>query len=104
MINKEIGLTTLQLIQSTLPTQSEFDEDEEFSYDRLLQWLTHQVAFLIDHDFQRLIEALYRIDLPESTVAKTLSGDLANISNDLAKAILERQLQKAETRLKYKDW
>ncbi len=103
-MDKETGLTTLQLIQSALPTQSEFDERHEFSFDRLLDWLTIQVDYLIDHDYKHLVEALYRIDVPESTVTEILGGNVANVSRSLAQAILERQIKKAITRVKYRDW
>lgn len=102
-MDKETGLITLQLIQSTLSTQSEFDERGEFSFDRLLDWLTKQVDYLIDHDYKHLVDALYRIDVPESTVTQILEGNVANVSRRLAQAILERQMKKAVTRLKYKD-
>ena len=104
LMDKETGLITLQLIQSALPTQSEFDESNEFSFDRLLAWLTQQVDYLIDHDFKHLVDALYRIDVAESKVSEILNGDPTKISNNLAQAILERQMKKAETRMKYKDW
>lgn len=103
-MDKETGLTTLQLIQSVLPTQSEFDERDEFSFDRLLEWLTIQVDYLIDHDYKHLVDALYRIDVPESVVTQILSGDVTHVSKSLARAILERQMKKASTRIKYKDW
>lgn len=103
-MDKETGLITLQLIQSTLPTQSEFDEHQEFSFDRLLDWLTLQIDYLIDHDYKQLVETLYRIDVPESTVTEILGGNVSNVSVSLAQAILDRQMKKAETRIKYKNW
>ncbi|MDW3193874.1 MAG: hypothetical protein R8G66_15990 [Cytophagales bacterium] len=103
-MDKETGLITLQLIQSALPTQSDFDKGDEFSFDRLLDWLTQQIDHLIDYDYKHLVEALYRIDVPESKVAEILNGDVTNVSRNLAKAILERQMKKAATRIKYRDW
>lgn len=103
-MDKETGLITLQLIQSVLPTQSEFDKGKEFSFDRLLDWLTQQIDYLIDYDYKHLVDALYRIDVPESKVSEILNGDVANVSRYLAKAILERQMKKAVTRIKYRDW
>ena len=93
-MDKEIGLTTVQLIQSTLPTQSEFDEGEEFSFDRLHEWLTSQVAYLIDHDFKKLVESLYRIDVSENTVSNIMNGAPEELASQLASAILDRQLKK----------
>lgn len=103
-MDKETGLITLQLIQSTLPTQSEFDERNEFSFDRLLTWLTQQVDYLIDHDYKHLVEALYRIDVAESKVSEILNDNPSQVSENLARAILERQMKKAATRVKYKGW
>ena len=103
-MDKETGLITLQLIQLALPTQSDFDKGDEFSFDRLLDWLTQQIDHLIDCDYKHLVEALYRIDVPESKISEILNGDVSNVSRNLAKAILERQMKKAITRIKYRDW
>ncbi len=103
-MDKELALTTLQLIQLTLPTQSEFDESQEFNFDRLLDWLSAQVTHLIDHDYKQLMEALYRIDVSEQAVSEILNDDPSLVSRNLARAILERQLKKAATRIKYKGW
>lgn len=58
---------------------------------------------LIDKDFQSLIQLLYRIDVSEKKIRLYLNQkpnqDSANLIADL---IIERQLQKIETRKKFK--
>ena len=104
-MNQEIGKTTLQLIKRDLSPQRDFDEGEEMTFDRLLSWLITEIRYLLDHDFNALLNALYRIDLKETVVADLLEkGNPELISENLARAILERERKKAETRLKYKDW
>ncbi|MEM6831631.1 MAG: hypothetical protein AAF551_14065, partial [Bacteroidota bacterium] len=47
-------------------------EDNEKGFDWLEAYLTHQINDLLDHDFNRLLNALYRIDLPEAKVDELL--------------------------------
>jgi hypothetical protein len=81
-------------------------EDAEFadalSLDTLESQLTKVVQYLLDKDFLRLINIMYRIDLPESTVKEILANEAPNqIAASLAKQILVRELQKAALRQKY---
>ena len=91
-----------QLIKKDLPLEEDFDDGPIQSYDRLLHWLTLQVARLLNYDFQGLINALYRIDIPERDVKQILElEDPDKIASSLAEAILRRQLAKIETRRRY---
>lgn len=69
--------------------------------DKLQQWLSEEVRLLLDHDFQRLLNILYRIDVSEKKTKKALTG--SNPADAIAGLIIERELQKVETRKKYKD-
>lgn len=67
-----------------------------------MDWLTQKVKYLLDNDFNTLVNMLYRIDVFESK-AKTCFGK----SNDeiaicLAQLIFERQLEKAKSRAEHK--
>lgn len=104
-MDRKVADTAVQLIKNDLLTQHDFDESGEITFNRLLDWLTSEVKYLLDRDFAQLLNALYRIDLPEKEVSTILEkGDPALVARNLAEAILKRELQKAETRLKYKDW
>ncbi|MEZ5007289.1 MAG: hypothetical protein R2753_03940 [Chitinophagales bacterium] len=79
------------------------NEVEAFdSYEQLRNWLIENIEWLLDHDFERLLSVLYRIDVSEIRVRKLIEQnegeDAAGIMADL---ILERQAQKIESRKKY---
>jgi hypothetical protein len=58
-------------------------------------WLSEQVMYLLNHDFNKLVNLLYRIDVYESK-AKTCFGKSNNeIAMCLAELIWERQMEKA---------
>ena len=104
-MDKEVALSAIQLIKNDLSAQREFDESQELTFHRLLDWLTAEVQYLLNHNFGQLLNALYRIDLAESEVSQLLEkGDPDQMATNLANAILEREIKKAETRLKYKGW
>ena len=61
--------------------------------------LVYLINELILHDFNALVQLLYRIDVDEKKLKKTLSnnpvGDAASIIADL---IIERQIQKVKSK------
>lgn len=70
--------------------------------EELINKLTRIVKYLLDHDFERLLSAFYRIDLSEQVVNEILHlTPPENIAQELAIKIVERELLKAEFRLKY---
>ncbi len=70
------------------------------NFDKLKDWLAHEIQLLIDHDFQRFLNMLYRIDIDESRAKDAFTGD--DPSMRLAELVIERELQKVESRKKYK--
>lgn len=68
--------------------------------EKLENWLTGEIALLMDQDFERLMHVLYRIDVSEEKTR--LAFTASNPANELAKLIIERELQKVATRKKYK--
>lgn len=78
-------------------------EGQENAFDRLEFFLTSQINHLLDSDFNRLLNALYRIDISERKVQEVLNqSPQGTIANKLANAIIEREKQKVITRLKYR--
>lgn len=69
--------------------------------DELKQWLSEEVRLLLDHDFQRLLNILYRIDVSEKKTSIALASD--DPAQAIARLIIERELQKVESRKKYRD-
>ncbi len=84
------------------------EEDSEIgeakiAFDWLEEYLTKQINYLLDHDFNRLLNALYRIDISESKMKELLQfsqGD--EIARNIAKAIIERERQKVITRQQFR--
>ena len=64
-------------------------------------WLTGEIRILLDLDFNRLMNILYRIDVSEEKVKKAFAEDDPAFS--IAGLIIERELKKVETRSKYSD-
>src|SRR5689334_14051311 len=57
--------------------------------------LTCAIKYLLDKDMNKLMNILYRIDVPESKVAKILSeSPVETMAQELAGLIIERQIQK----------
>ena len=82
--------------------QSEF-EIENVDYTLFLKNLTRIISYLLEKDFQRLMNGLYRIDVSEQKVNEVLNQSAPDlIAKNIAELILERELKKVETRLKYR--
>lgn len=82
------------------------DSDNELVSIRHMDDLRHKlekiVAYLLDNDFERLLNAMYRLDIDEEKFKKAVSGtDGKNISREIAELIVSREIQKLKTRIKY---
>ena len=69
----------------------------------LIDLLQRKVEFLLKHDYQRLLSGLYILDIAETKMAEAnaleSAGETARL---LAEAILEREIEKMESRKKYR--
>jgi len=67
-------------------------------------YLSEKLLYLLDNKYDKLVNALYRIDLNEEKLSELFSGkNREYIPNALAKLIIERTIQKIEFRQKYKE-
>lgn len=57
-------------------------------------WLEQKVKYLLDHDFNALVNILYRIDVYESKAKQCFGQENSQIAKCLANLIWERQMQK----------
>lgn len=57
---------------------------------------------LINHDFEKLISILYRLDVSEKKLKEMLTSASSNAGNIIAELIIERQLQKIKTRKQFR--
>ena len=92
-----------QLIRKDLGLEDQWESEEgEKPFDRLEEYLTSCVNWLLDHDLNKLLNALYRIDIPESQVKSLLQNSKqGEMARNIAKAIIEREKQKVITRQQY---
>ena len=72
---------------------------EQMSMDELQEKLAGHIHYLINHDFERLINLLYTVDVSESKLKNLLQEDSnTDAGYIIATLIIERQLQKIKTR------
>lgn len=63
-------------------------------------WLENEIRHLLEHDYNRLLSILYRIDVSEKKARACFGGSTREVAACLAELIWERQLQKAANRMK----
>ena len=91
-----------ELIIQDLKLESEKSIVEIKHLDELKEKLEKIVAYLLDNDFERLLNAMYRLDISEEKFKMTLSGMSGkSISKEITELIIEREVKKIETRAKY---
>ncbi len=72
------------------------------SFEELKLKLAQRIHFLINNEFQELIQMLYRIDVDETRLKKMLAQTNEDAGMLIATLIIERQLQKIESGKKYR--
>ena len=61
------------------------------------------IAYLLDNEFERLLNAMYRLDINENKFKEALAfNGIQDISERITELIIEREVQKIETRIRYK--
>jgi hypothetical protein len=94
-VNKELIPEINQSLELSLP--------ETISLEELKQKLSLYVNHLINHDFEKLVFYLYRIDVNEAKMKQLLEQregeDAPGLIADL---IIERQLQKIKSRQQFR--
>ena len=82
------------------------NEEEKFRAFRLV--LIQRIEELIHHDFEKLKWVLYRIDVSEKKLNEALQNSEADAATVMADLIIQRQIEKAESRKKFggneNDW
>ena len=77
---------------------------DTLSLEELRQKLVLHINHLINHDFEKLIFYLYRIDVNESKMKQLLAQkEGENAARLIADLIIERQLQKRKSRQETKN-
>ena len=83
------------------------DEEDNLVHIRDLEELKEKlekiVAYLLDNDFERLLNAMYRLDINEEKFKMAISGsDVNTMSQKIVELIISREIQKMKTRIKYR--
>jgi hypothetical protein len=77
--------------------------DHSVGEDEFLKLITDKVLFYMENDIGLLFSYLYRLDINEQSVNKAMAPDQKDLPHiGLAKLIYERQLERAKTKLLYK--
>ena len=89
----------IQSLQKVLSLQL----SERITEEKLKLIIAEKVNELIQHDFAQLTQLLYRIDINESRLKKLLNESGEKYAAEIiATLIIERQLQKFDSRKSYK--
>lgn len=84
---------------SNLIPNQDYEKFEEFR-----NYLISKITDIYEHNYNALINILYRIDVSEAKLANLFSGkNRDNIPERLADLIIERQLQKIRFRQQYRE-
>jgi hypothetical protein len=92
--------SSFEIDQSYLPDGQSDDE----RFQQLRKILIRRIEELIEKDIEKLKWILYRIDVSEKKVHEALASNAAlHYPDILADLIIERQIEKAESRKKFSD-
>lgn len=84
----------VDLKEAGLPSGKEITEEKAFAF--LLKLVEH----LMTHDFNRLLNSLYRIDVPEQKLKVALTQS-ENPAQTITQMIWDREMEKVATRKHY---
>ena len=94
-MEKEIISDINQSLEISLPGS--------ISLEELKQKLTLHINHLINHDFEKLVFYLYRIDVDETKMKRLLEQkEGENAAGLIADLIIERQIQKIKSRQQFR--
>ena len=102
MQNKE----TIPLLIEKLSKDFNLEKDNlpvNSDLEKIREYFIKKITEMMEKDFERLLNSLYRIDLSEDKVQKVFYGEeKTNIPEKLADLIIERQMQRVKTQILYK--
>ncbi len=103
-ISENLLPTVQSLLQKHLQISSDHQEfiQKASSWEELQAKLSALMQYLLQHDFERLLQGVYQIDVHEQKFKKAMqTPDLTQMADELAALILEREIQKAKFRQFY---
>jgi hypothetical protein len=98
-MSSELSHSAAVIIASAFDLGDDLEVPETISLEDVRRMLTERIITLLDRSPERLMSILYRIDVNEHQVNEIFSHALPpDVPELLANLIIERQLQKVESR------
>ena len=98
----QLAQKSYDLIKRDFHLDEEFVIEGDDPMNQLHGFLTKLIGYLLEKDFERLLNSLYRIDVSEDKVKTILNLSAPDeIAADLSSAIIAREKKKVETRAQY---
>jgi len=98
-MTQSISQDTYSLLRKDFDLPVHIEADQE---DKAVAILSKLVAYMLDREFEKLLQICYRVDLGEEKLKTILNlSEPDAVATDLAKALWERQKLKIEIRRKY---
>ena len=95
LLNKDFG----QEEETSLKIRNDLTQND------LKIYLQNTIAWYIEYNFHALVNIFYRLDIHEQKFNETMQQKVGDeLTSDLADLVLEREMQKAQTRLAYRDY
>ena len=93
----------LELLKIYCQKEFSLELAENLSIHELKGNMSKYINYLIQHNFNQLLNHLYRIDINESRLQQLLRENTGeDAAQIIAQLIIERQLQKIQTRREFK--
>lgn len=88
-------------MQNSLQEFEDILNYESDDYHHIYNWIVAQVDYLLHHNMERLQWVLYRIDIDENVLKRTLlSNEEKPVAECIADLIVKRQIEKYKSRQK----
>ena len=94
-------MSASQLIE-TVNNELSLDLPVNITLAQLKEQLAAHINHLINHDFQKLVYYLYRIDVSEQKMKALLQSPHQNAGELIAQLIIDRQLEKQKTKEQFR--
>lgn len=90
------------ILVSELSNKLEIDLPEKRSMEELKLFLSNYINHLISNNPDKLVSILSRVDVSEKMLKANLQSKEENASGIMAQMIIERQMEKIQTRERYR--
>ncbi len=85
--------------QQHLQSLWEITLPENFSEQDLLDLLRQRIEYLLINDFSKLLNIMYRLDIPEEKFKQAMAENgMPAMADRIAQLVLEREIQKIKIR------